>query len=52
MLKIKKYGFVERHLTEAEIWKMYDQLVEEGIPEMRWPIAIVEAVYNRMATPV
>ncbi len=41
ILKIKKYGFVERHLTETEIWKMYDQLVQQAIPEIQWPIAIV-----------
>jgi hypothetical protein len=32
MLKIKKYGFVEKHLSEAEIWDVYEQLVSSGLP--------------------
>lgn len=51
MLKIKKYGFVEKYLTEEEIWKIYEALVKKGVPEMKWPIAIVEEVYCRMGRP-
>ena len=51
ILKIKKYGFVEKHLTQEEIWNIYDQLVRGAVPELKWPIFIVDEVYRRMKQP-
>jgi hypothetical protein len=39
---------VEKHLTQEEIWSIYDQLVRGAVPELKWPIFIVDEVYRRM----
>lgn len=48
ILKIRKYGFVEKYLNESEIWSVYDYLVGSRIPELKWPIFIVDEVYKKM----
>lgn len=48
MLKIRKYGFVEKYLSEGEVWAVYDELVRTGVPELKWPIFIVDEVYKKM----
>lgn len=48
MLKIKKYGFVEKYLSEEEIWNIYHELVASKVAELKWPIYIVDEVYKRM----
>ena len=47
-LKIKKYGFVEKYLSEEEIEVIYGRLVRDGVSELKWPIYIVDEVYRRM----
>ena len=47
-MKIKKYGFVEKYLKEGEIWAIYEYLVGSQVPQLKWPIVIVDEVYKKM----
>ena len=46
--KVKNYGFVERYLTEKEIKGIYEYLVKSQIPEYKWPLFVVDEVYEKM----
>ena len=39
---------MEKYLTETEIWSIYDHLVWTNVPELKWPIYIVDEVYKKM----
>lgn len=49
--KVKKYGFVERYLSRAEICCIYEYLRKSSIPEHKWPLYVVDEVYEKMQTP-
>ena len=50
-IKVKKYGFVERYLSHSEICAIYNYLKTSSIPEYKWPLFVVDEVYEKMQTP-
>lgn len=47
--KVKKYGFVEKYLTDLEIKSIYEGLKSRAdIPQHRWPLVVIDEVYKKM----
>ena len=49
--KVKQYGFVERYLSRSEICCIYEYLKNSSVPEYKWPLYVVDEVYEKMQTP-
>ena len=51
LTKVRNYGFIERYLSQTEICSIYDYLKKSSIPEYKWPLFVVDEVYEKMQTP-
>ena len=46
--KMKQYKFVEKYLSDTELEGLFNEYTLAEIPEVRWPLLVVDEVFARM----
>ena len=45
---MKNYKFVGRYMSDLELEELYSKYLMAGIPEIRWPLLIIDEVYKKI----
>lgn len=43
-----EYTFIRRYLSDREIYEIMARLQESGVPEKKWPLKLVDIVYDKL----
>lgn len=43
-----EYTFIRRYLSDQEIYEIMAGFQESGVPEKKWPLRLVDIVYDKL----